>query len=218
MKTTILTLAAVGMSVSLMAEETNPASQTNSIEASKVSAQEPPTEKIQRVKPSEEQVREFKSRQFAMMQKVLDEIGVTEEQCNQIEMLQKKHMRKMQKNFRRLHDARAQFSKLQDSMAPEEEIERAIDEIAMAQAEQLRILARNRRAMENILGKEKYELFMSRAHTIFREHDRKPGVGMPPKPGEVEQQDAPPLPPPPPVEEDVEPDSEGATETTNPEN
>ena len=139
----------------------------------------------------------FRARQVKLMEKALNELGITEEQRIKILELQQEHMEKMKANWQRLNEARNDLSRLQDESAPMEEIEAAIQRLADAQAEQLRIFAYNRREMESILGKEKNDLFMQNARQQFRRHGRRPGPDMPPIPGQ-EKGPNPPLPPPPP--------------------
>ena len=130
----------------------------------------------------------FKKRQLRLMERALKEIGVTEEQRQQISVLQEEHMRKMKANWKRMNEARRELSRLQDSGASMDELNAAIQEVSNAQTEQLQILVHNRREMEKILGKEKNDLLMKKAHEYFSKHGRRPGAGMPPRPG------APPLP------------------------
>ncbi|HSR88440.1 MAG TPA: hypothetical protein VLL07_05760, partial [Pontiella sp.] len=88
-------------------------------------------------------------------------------------------------------EARSTLSTLQDESAPMEEIDAAIQKVADAQAEQLRLIAHNRREMEKILGKDKNERFMQNARKQFRRHGRHPGHPLPPRP----EADAAPNPP-----------------------
>lgn len=132
---------------------------------------------------------EFRARQVKLMEKALKEIGVTEEQKARIFVLQEEHMGKMKANWLRLKTARKDLSRLQQEGAPMEEIEMAIQKVVDAQAEQLRLIAYNRREMETILGKEKNDRFMKNARKQFHRHGRHPGPNMPPRPS------SPPLPP-----------------------
>lgn len=132
---------------------------------------------------------EFRARQVKLLEKALKEIGVTEEQKSSIFVLQEEHMSKMKANWQRLKAARQDLSRLQEESASMEEIDTAIETVVEAQAEQLRLIARNRREMENILGKEKNDRFMKNARKQFHRHGRHPGPHMPPKPS------SPPLPP-----------------------
>jgi hypothetical protein len=130
----------------------------------------------------------FRKRQLRLLEKALDEIGVEEEQRQQIITLQETHMKKMKANWKRMNTARRELSRLQDEGASMEELDAAIKEVSNAQTAQLRILVRHRKEMERILGKEKSDLFMEKAHEYFRQHGRPPGAGLPPHPN------APPIP------------------------
>jgi uncharacterized protein YjiS (DUF1127 family) len=148
------------------------------------------------VKPAEqesasEKGEKFRARQVKLMEKALEDIGVTEEQRTRIFSLQEEHMEKMKANWERMNEARKLLSRLQDESAPMEEIDAAIQKVADAQAEQLRLIAHNRREMETILGKEKNDRFMQNARKQYRRRDRHPGPDMPPRPGQHE----PPTPP-----------------------
>ena len=83
-----------------------------------------------------------------------------------------------------------------------EMLEAAIQEVSVAQTEQLRILVANRIEMERILGKEKYAKFMQNARTQFQKHGRHggpplpPRPGLPPIPGQERPRGNPPIPPP----------------------
>jgi hypothetical protein len=141
-----------------------------------------------------DQGEEFRARQVKLMEKGLKEIGVTEEQRTRILDLQEAHMEKMKANWELMKAARNDLSRLQDESASMEEIDAAIQKVADSQAEQLRLIAHNRREMENILGKEKNEMFMKNARKQFRRHGRPPSPNMPPRPGANEAA-SPPFPP-----------------------
>jgi uncharacterized protein YjiS (DUF1127 family) len=136
----------------------------------------------------------FRARQVKLLEKALKDIGVSEAQRTRIFALQKEHMEKMMTNWQRLKEARSTLSRLQDESAPMEEIDAAIQQVADAQAEQLRLIAHNRREMEEILGKEKYDSFMQNARKQFRRHGRHPGHPLPPRPG-ADEKPNPPVPP-----------------------
>ena len=186
MKRYFFMMAAIAFSLPLMAQE------TNSVPA--VPVMKPAV--AQKGKDAPDRADGFNARHIRFMDKVLQEIGVTEEQRKQITDLQSSHMEKMRENFMALKKAQQQFATLQDEGAAMEAIDKAIDEVAKAQADQLRILARNRRQMETILGQEKYNLFMEAAQRMFKEHDRRPGAGMPPRPDSPppEENPVPPVP------------------------
>lgn len=156
---------------------------------------------------TEQQRKEHQERRYRFMDKALSEIGVGEEDRVKIRKLQENHRQKMKANTERGIAARKKLSALQEKGATEEEIDNAIQEVADAMAEQLRILVRNRMEMEKILGKEKYALFMQNARKQFQKHGRRggpdlpPRPGLPPIPGEGKNPKQPPLPstlPPPP--------------------
>jgi hypothetical protein len=142
-------------------------------------------------------------RRLQLMERELKKIGVTEEEKAQINALQKLHKEKMMANAQQSATARKKLSKLQDEGASMEVLESAIQEISAAQAEQLRILVRNRMAMERILGKEKFAKFMQNARAQFEKHGRRGGSSLPPRPGVPptpgQQREPPTLPPTPTV-------------------
>ena len=138
----------------------------------------------------------FRARQVKLMEKALKEIGVTEEQQTRIFALQEEHMQKMKTSWQLLKAARNDLSGLQGESASMDEIDAAIQKVVDAQAEQLRLIAHNRRDMVTILGKEKNNRFMKNARKQFRRHGRPPSPEMPPRPGHGGA----PYPPMPPVE------------------
>lgn len=180
MKNRIIMTAVIALALPLMAQETDegqkPAPDVQS--TAQESGESAP-----------ERREEFRARQVKLMEKALKEIGVTEEQQLRIFALQEEHMEKMKANWQRLKAARNDLSRLQDESASMEDIDAAIEKVADAQAEQLTLIAHNRRAMETILGKEKSDRFMKNARKQFRRHGRHPGPDMPPRPS------SPPLPP-----------------------
>lgn len=143
---------------------------------------------------SEEEKEKMKEHRLQMMEKTLKELGVTEEQQQQISELQNQMKEQMRAAYTDIEDKKKKLKELEDSGAPETEIFAAIDEVADAQAEQMKILARNRIQMERILGKEKFDLFMDKARHKWKEHGRRGGQGMPPLP-DSEKQNEPPKPP-----------------------
>ncbi len=191
MKNEMIMLVVTALALPVLAQETNQISQPESVPVSGAAA----ADGQKRQKPTEEKRREFKKRHLKLMEKALKEIGVTEEQRQQIIVLQEAHMEKMKANWKRINKARRELSKLQESGASMEELDLAIQEISDAQTEQLQILVRNRMEMERILGKEKNDLLMKKAREFFRKHGRRPGAGMPPIPGSSQPTNTPPLPP-----------------------
>ena len=145
---------------------------------------------------------EMQKHRLQLMEKSLKEIGVTEEQQQQIFELQKKHLQIMKENMEKIDAARENISKLEKSGASEAELFAAIDVLTAAQGDQMKALMRNRLQMEEILGKEKFAQFMETARSQYRKHGRRSGKGMPPKPprlppipGEVTDPPPPPVPP-----------------------
>lgn len=199
MKNKIIMMAVLALALPLMAQETD-------------SGKKPDPDALPTAQEARETApgrgAEFRARQVKLMEKALKEIGVTEEQQTRIFALQEEHMEKMKANWQRLSGARKDLSRLQDESASMEEIDAAIQKVADAQAEQLRLIAHNRREMENILGKEKNDQFMQNARKQFRRHGRHPGPDMPPRPGANEAPNPPfppadtgnKAPPPPPVD------------------
>jgi hypothetical protein len=132
---------------------------------------------------TEERREEHQERKYKFMEKSLTDIGVSEEDRIKIRALQDGHRAKMKANMERTNAARQKLSELQNSSVTEAELDAAIDEVTQAQGEQLKILVRNRMEMERILGKEKSAKLMESARTQFRQHGRRGGSGMPPRPG-----------------------------------
>ena len=181
MKNRIILIAVTALALPLMASGQKPASDAQpAAQASRESASD--------------RGEKFRARQVRLMEKALKDIGVTEEQRTSIFALQEEHMEKMKANWELLNAARNNLSRLQDESASMEEIDAAIQKVADAQADQLRLIAHNRREMEHILGKEKNDRFMQNARKQFRRHGRHAGPDMPPRPTAGEAS-APPLPP-----------------------
>lgn len=137
---------------------------------------------------SPEKKAELQVRRLELMEKTLEEIGITEEQRTKIAETQLRHKEGMKAAMQQLEAARKKLSELEKNGAAREEIFSAIDDVADAQSEQMKVLARNRMEMEAILGREKYKQFMDAARSQYRKHGRRGGSGMPPRP------DLPPLP------------------------
>jgi hypothetical protein len=183
MKKHIIALAIIALAVPLMAQNksndntsgpTPPAADNKNAETAR-SESEP------------DQGRRFGQRNIRLFEWTLNKIGITEEQFEEVAKLQVSYMQKMNENATRLNIARNKFQKLLEEGATEGELEKGgelekvICEIADAQAEQLRILAQNRRAVEKILGREKYDRFMEEAVTLFQQHNQG-AMGMPFRP------------------------------------
>ena len=166
----VLWIAALAMPV--LAQQTNDFRQGSSEK-----------KKHERSKMTEQQRKERQEKKYRFLDKSLTQMGVGKEDKARIRDLQIEHRKKMKANMQRMNKARKTLSKLENSAAGDTEIEQAIQEIAAAQAEQLRILVSNRREMESILGKEKYTRFMENARVQYRKHDHRGGSGIPPRPG-----------------------------------
>lgn len=111
---------------------------------------------------------QFEKRKFDFMNRELDKLGITEKQKHQVGELQKTHRQLMEANGRRTAEARKKLATLQDEGADWVALNAAIDEVASSQAEQLRILVKNRIEMENIIGKENYKKLMESARNKMR--------------------------------------------------
>lgn len=206
MKKTIIFLVVSVLALSIQAQDSNKVSevaqpleydsvkqQTNQAKPRRDNKDNPDYRKKSDQKSSKQQ------RRLQLMERELKKIGVTEEEKAQITELQKLHKEKMMVNAQQTSLARKNLSKLQNEGASMEVLESAILEVSAAQAEQLRILVRNRMEMEQILGKEKYAKFMKNARAQFEKHGRRGGSSLPPRPGlppTPGQQQVPPAPPP----------------------
>jgi len=169
MKKQLMILAVSALAVSSMGQHMN--------EVCSRQEKEPHPEKMEKRRAEHQQ------RRLQLMERELKRIGVTKEEKAQIKGLQKTHKEKMDANAHRIALTREKLSKLLDDGAPMDVLEMAIQDVSVAQTEQLRILVSNRIEMERILGKEKYAQFMKNARTQFQKHGRRGGHGMPPRPG-----------------------------------
>ncbi|WP_372798119.1 hypothetical protein [Pontiella sp.] len=131
---------------------------------------------------TEEEREEMKERRLQMLEKTLKDIGVTEEQQQEIVALQAEMKEQMRAMYLLVEEKKKALNRLEDVGAPQDQIFAAIDEVTAAQAEQMKILARNRIQMERILGKEKFEMFMDKARNTWKEHGRRGGQNIPPAP------------------------------------
>ncbi|QBG48587.1 hypothetical protein EGM51_14680 [Verrucomicrobia bacterium S94] len=134
-----------------------------------------------------EEREKMNERRLQMLEKTLREIGVTEEQKLEITELQNQMKEQMRAAYLNIEDKKKKLKKLEEESAPQDEIFRAIDKVTAAQAEQMKILARNRIQMERILGKEKFRQFMNKARNRWKEHGRRDGK--PPVPGYEKRED-----------------------------
>lgn len=142
---------------------------------------------------TDEEMAQMQERRLAMMEKTLKEIGVSEEQKQQITAQQNRMKEEMRANYLLVEDNKKKLKILEQSGAPEADIFAAIDAVADAQAEQMKILARNRIQMERILGKEKFEQFMDQARSKWKEHGRRRTNNLPPAPAPVDSETPPAL-------------------------
>lgn len=128
---------------------------------------------------SEEEKAERNERRLQLMEKTLEQIGITPEQRKQIIEMQVEHKKAMKRSYRAVNDERKKLSQLEESSASQEKIYAAIDAVSSAQAEQMKVLTRNRMEMERILGKEKFHEFMDVARKQYRKHGRQKKTEMP---------------------------------------
>lgn len=127
---------------------------------------------------------QMEERRLQLMQKTLNEIGVTDEQKAEITAIQAKMKADLKANDEVVDTARDHLSNLQREGATQEVLFVAIDELSAAQGEKLKILVRSQMDMKKVLGEEKYRLFMDSARSQWREHGRRGGgSSMPPRPG-----------------------------------
>lgn len=144
---------------------------------------------------SEEEKNQLQKKRIQLMEKTLEEIGVSEEQRAQILAMQEAHKAQMRAASETVEAARKKLHELEKADASQEQIFAAIDAVSDAQAEQMKILTRNRMEMERLLGKEKFHQFMEAARKQYKKHGRRGGQGMPPLPGrEQDQENLPPTP------------------------
>lgn len=182
MKRQILFLAAVLLATPAFCEEENPRKAEGGERWPEMRKGEK-GKKHHRHNLSEEEKEQMRERRLEMMEKTLKDIGVTEEQQVQIMTVQTEMKEQMREAFLMVEAEKKKLSELEKSGASETEIFAAIDAVSAAQAEQMKILARNRIKMERILGKEKFDQFMDSARNKWQEHGRRGGGGMPPRPG-----------------------------------
>lgn len=178
MKKELLILCVVSMALPGWTQETN-----ELVNPSEIDRPKPAENNRKRPERTEQQRKELQERRYQFMEKALNDIGVSDEDKIKIRKLQETHRQKMKENMERGIAARKTLSELQEKGATEEELDRAIEAVVGTMEEQLKILVRNRMAMEKILGKEKYTLFMQNARKQFHKHGRSGGSGMPPRPG-----------------------------------
>lgn len=179
MKKYILITLLCACSTSLLAQQTNATRGAFSNSERPRREREDFPRKGRNHEPSEEQKLEEHERRIQLMDEALDKIGVSKAEREKIILLQKEHREIMKVQMDRLKKARKKLSALQDASASETELNAAIDEVSDAQTDQLKTLVRNRMQMEQILGKEKFKLFMEKARQQFKKHGRHGGPDMP---------------------------------------
>ena len=182
MKKQIMVLVAFSAALPLFAQETN--THQNAFRPGEKPPWEhrDPSKQKKRSEWSREKKAEHAERRLQLMDRALDRIGVSAEERAEILKLQEQHRKIMKSNERTLDAARRKLSELQDSMAAEAELDAAINAVIDAQSAHLKTLVANRREMERILGKEKFDRFMEAARSQFRKHGRHGGPGMPQRP------------------------------------
>ncbi|MDF7807144.1 hypothetical protein P4E94_06830 [Pontiellaceae bacterium B12219] len=176
MKKTLIILATIALAFPALAEQTNEYRRSKDERKGERKYRE-----YREMTP--EQKAEMDERRVQLMEKTLAEIGVSEEQQAQIAELQANLKTQMRESSMLLDECRKNLSELEKIGAAEGEVYAAIDAVADAQAEQMKILARNRIQMERILGKEKFSQFMDCARSKWHEHGRRRKEQVPPQPG-----------------------------------
>lgn len=184
MKTHLIILAAITLSIPVLAQNTNEVPHPKGDRYGEYKKGDRGDRKYkERGNMSPEQQAEMQERRLQLMEKTLKDIGVSEEQKVQIVEMQQNQREQMKATFEKVEENKRKLSELERSSASEEEIYAAIDAVSGAQADQMKLLARNRMQMERILGREKFQLFMDSARSKWKEHGRRGGSGMPPRPG-----------------------------------
>ena len=135
-----------------------------------------------RSRRTEQQRKQHQEQKYKFMDRILTRIGVSDEEKIKIRELQAEHRIKIETNKKRMEIAHVKLAWIQETDATDAEIDAAIQEVADAQTEQLKILVYNRRDMEKIIGKEKHAQLMEIARTQFHKRDRRSGSGLPPRP------------------------------------
>ena len=109
-------------------------------------------------------------RKIKLINQVLNQIGVSKEDQKKIHAIQAKYRKQMLANREKMSQARRELAQLQKQNASPAEIELAIQKVTKLFGDQLRMIVKNRRAMEKILGEEKYHQFMKQARKQMRKH------------------------------------------------
>jgi len=132
------------------------------------------TEKQLKKKAKKE--KKMHKRKIKLMNQVLNQIGVSKEDQKRIHAMQEKYRKRMLVNREKMGQARKALGQLQQQKASPAEIELAIQKVTKLFGDQLRMIVKNRRAMEKILGEEKYRQFMKQARKQMRKHAGRRGA------------------------------------------
>lgn len=111
---------------------------------------------------------ERRKKRLDFMDKVMEEIGVTTEQKEEISKVKEEYKQLRIELGEKIRETREKISQLSSENAAPEEIERYIVEYSKLKADELRSMLRNQRKMELILGKEKYHTMMEKARDQYR--------------------------------------------------
>lgn len=194
MKKYILFLLLTTLPFSLFAQETNDVfSNPQLAETNK------PSPKLRKWNPSPHTSKQAIARKkeiekkYRLLDQTLSEIGVNAEDRIKIRTLQKKHQKKIRINTQKTIQARKNLSMVQNKGGDADAIEQAILHLSEAQTDQIRILVNNRMAMEQILGKKKYTLFMKSAREQFRKHRPRRNEDLPSRTNKHHEQSRKPL-------------------------
>tara|TARA_E500000075_G_C6716047_1_gene186842 strand:- start:60 stop:554 length:495 start_codon:yes stop_codon:yes gene_type:complete len=125
------------------------------------------------------------SERVQFKQRMLDSLEISERQQEQVEQLQQSFSTEMSELMQASAKGRKELDQLLEKQAANEELEKTITELTQLKAKQLRLIIRNRKQMERILGKAKADEFMQIARKKFEEKRGRVRVGTrPEKPGE----------------------------------
>lgn len=118
------------------------------------------------------------SERVQFKQKMLDSLEISERQREQVEQLQQSFSTEMSELMKASAAGRKELDRLLETQAANEELEKNITELTQLKAKQLRLIIRNRKQMERILGKAKADEFMQIARKKFEEKRgrMRPGV------------------------------------------
>jgi superfamily II RNA helicase len=102
-------------------------------------------------------------------QKMLDSLEISEHQREQVEQLQQSFSTEMSELMKASSVGRKELDQLLEKQVANEELEKNITELTQLKAKQLRLIIRNRKQMERILGKAKADEFMQIARKKYEE-------------------------------------------------